>query len=54
MQGPEKDVPTAQASIIRSIYSQVAADAEIDPLSADERIMVERRLDSLSENRFIH
>ncbi|MDR1539735.1 MAG: hypothetical protein LBU32_17395 [Clostridiales bacterium] len=49
MQGPEKDVTTAQASIICDIYSQVAAGAEIDPLPADGRTMAERRLDSLSE-----
>jgi hypothetical protein len=47
-QGPEKDAPTAQASIICDIYSQVVIDAEIDPLPTDGRTMAERRLDSLS------
>ncbi|MDR1540973.1 MAG: transposase, partial [Clostridiales bacterium] len=47
-QGPEKDAPTAQASIIYDIYNQVVIDAEIDPLSTDERTMAERHLDSLS------
>ncbi|MDR1537475.1 MAG: transposase, partial [Clostridiales bacterium] len=50
-QGPEKDAPTAQASIICDIYNQVAVDAEIDPLSTDESTMAERRLDSLSGKR---
>jgi hypothetical protein len=49
MQGPEKDAPTAQASIICDIYKQVAVDAEIDPLPADGRTMAERRLNPLSE-----
>ncbi|MDR1539733.1 MAG: hypothetical protein LBU32_17385 [Clostridiales bacterium] len=46
---PEKGAPSAQASIIRGICSQVAAGAEMDPLPADGRAMAERRMDPLSE-----